>query len=485
MNLSYDVKIWNIEKRRYEHKTTYRVVWLVAKERFSEKFETDALADSFRSDLVAAARRGEAFDTVEGRPVSMLRAENTMTWFEFAQAYVDMKWPRAAAKSRAGNADALATVTAMMLASERGKPDPRVLRRALTGWALNTNRRTSDKPRDVESALKWLRSNTRSVSYLGDVATLRIALETLSLKLDGKQAGAKTVHRKRAVLHNALEYAVELKLLTKNWLPEVKWTAPKEVKAIDKRVVINPGQAGRLLAAVAEQKIDGQPRRSSGPMLKAFFGSMYYAALRPEEAAMLSKADLQLPESGWGELLLSQAAPIAGAAWTDSGARRDRRQLKQRAEGEVRVVPSSPPLTALLHAHLTEFGVASDGRLFRSLAGGELAESTIARVWDKARRAALTPEEYKSPLAKRPYDLRHACVSTWLAAGVPSTQCAEWAGHSVAVLHQIYAKVINGLEAATHERIEKALGWTPSERGRNGGDPPHGTAYGRTQPHRP
>jgi integrase len=67
--------------------------------------------------------------------------------------------------------------------------------------------------------------------------------------------------------------------------------------------------------------------------------------------------------------------------------------------------------------------------------------------------------EYASPLARRPYDLRHACVSTWLAAGVPSTQCAEWAGHSVAVLHQIYAKVIAGLESAAHPRIERALDW--------------------------
>jgi hypothetical protein len=63
-------------------------------------------------------------------------------------------------------------------------------------------------------------------------------------------------------------------------------------------------------------------------MLVAFFAVMYYSGLRPEEAAMLRKANLQLPESGWGELLLSETAPTAGAAWTDSGERRDRRQLK-------------------------------------------------------------------------------------------------------------------------------------------------------------
>jgi len=180
---------------------------------------------------------------------------------------------------------------------------------------------------------------------------------------------------------------------------------------------------------------------------------------------MLGKADLQLGESGWGELLLSGSAPIAGAAWTDSGDRRDRRQLKHRGKGEVRSVPCPPPLTTLLHDHLEKFGVAGDGRLFRSLSGGDLAESTIARVWDKARRAVLTEQEYASVLGRRPYDLRHACVSTWLAAGVPSTQVAEWAGHSVAVLHQIYAKVIAGQEASALARIGLALGLTGDESG--------------------
>ena len=157
-------------------------------------------------------------------------------------------------------------------------------------------------------------------------------------------------------------------------------------------------------------------------------------------------------------------------------------QLKQRAIREVRSVPSPPPLTRILHEHLRRFGTAGDGRLFRNLLGRDLAESTIARVWDKARKAALTEQEYGSPLARRPYDLRHACVSTWLAAGVPSTQCAEWAGHSVAVLHQIYAKVIGGLEAAAHRRIEEALGWEPETREEIGNDQPDSAGPHRTQP---
>jgi hypothetical protein len=37
-------------------------------------------------------------------------------------------------------------------------------------------------------------------------------------------------------------------------------------------------------------------------------------------------------------------------------------------------------------------------------------------------QASPDQREVDSPLAARPYDLRHACVSTWLNAGVPATQ---------------------------------------------------------------
>lgn len=457
---STDVRIWQIKARKNAQGkvTSYRVRWRVASTEHYESRRNRAHAESFRSELVTAASRGEAFLVDEpGLPVSLVRETHRMSWFEFAQRYVDLKWPRAAAKSRAGNADTLATVTPLMLRNVRGQPDTETLRRALTGWVFNTKRRELSKPREIERAVRWLESNTLPVSRLGDPTVLRSVLEQLALRMDGKPASAKTFTRKRSVLHNALEYAVESKVLERNLLPHIKWTAPREAKAIDKRVVVNPRQARRLLEAVGEQRVEGQPRRSSGPGLVAFFGVLYYSGLRPEEAAMLRKSDLRLPESGWGELLLSETAPTAGAAWTDSDQRRDRRHLKQRGRGEVRPVPSPPQLTELLQEHLSRFGTTSDGRLFRSLTGGDLAESTTARVWDRARKAAMTAEEYASPLARRPYDLRHACVSTWLGSGVPSTQVAEWAGHSVAVLHQIYAKCLAGQEDMARRRIEETL----------------------------
>ncbi len=57
----------------------------------------------------------------------------------------------------------------------------------------------------------------------------------------------------------------------------------------------------------------------------------------------------------------------------------------------------------------------------------------------------------------RPYDLRHAAVSTWLNAGVPAAQVAEWAGHSVDVLLRVYVKCIAGQQGEAKRRIEDAM----------------------------
>ena len=61
METSYDVRIWSIHIYKGTSTTTYYVRWKVATRRFKQGFQTSALADSFRSQLVTAARSGEAF----------------------------------------------------------------------------------------------------------------------------------------------------------------------------------------------------------------------------------------------------------------------------------------------------------------------------------------------------------------------------------------------------------------------------------------
>lgn len=154
---------------------------------------------------------------------------------------------------------------------------------------------------------------------------------------------------------------------------------------------------------------------------------------------------------------IRSATPDAGREWTDDGSLRERRQLKHRAEGDSRIVPTHPELTRLLRDHLAKFGTAPDGRLFGGVRGGELPTITYRRAWTKARQASLTAAEQASPLARRPYDLRHACLSTWLNGGVYPTQVAERAGHSVEVLLRIYAECVVGQDELAKRRISEAL----------------------------
>lgn len=466
MATSFNVRFWKTEVYKGKRTTTYWVVWLVAGEKFKEPFKTSALADSYRSKLVTAARNGEGFDTVTGLPPSMSQEGRDMTWYKFACKYVDMKWPDAAATTRRGIAESLVTATSAMLSSNRGKPEDRVIRSALFNWAFNTaHRQTDDVPESVRNTLRWIEQNTRNVSELAEPEVLRPVLNALARKVDGKQPSAATVaNRKRAVLFNALEYAIELKILSKNPIPGLKWKAPKVDHEVDPRAAVNPIQARTLLSNVAKVK-------RSGPRLMACYACSYYSALRPEEAINLRRANITLPAQvwnddtevwedtpdGWGEFHLEKAAPHAGSRWTDTGTIRDQRGLKHRARTTTRPVPIPPELVAILRKHLDTYGTDTDGRLFRGVRGGEVPVRIYNAVWRKTRLATFTPEVAAGPLAQTPYDLRHACVSTWLNAGVEGPRVAKWAGHSLEVLYKVYAKCLHGQEAAAQQRIRDAM----------------------------
>ena len=118
-------------------------------------------------------------------------------------------------------------------------------------------------------------------------------------------------------------------------------------------------------------------------------------------------------------------------------------------------MPIPAELVTILREHMEEFGTAADGRLFRTATGGMIFGTTHSRV--AARTLALTPEQVVSPLAARPYDLRHAAVSLWLNGGVAATEVADRAGHSVEVLLRVYAKCTDGGEEVANRRIDDAL----------------------------
>lgn len=470
--LTYDVRVYEIEVRSDRPKP-YRVRWMVGGQKHSKSFKLKPQADGRRSELMAALRRGEQFDTVQGLPTSELRALNTVTWFTHAQDYARMKWPRAAGKHRASIADALATVTpALVTAGAKSAPKAEVLRTALYAWAFRMARNADGElvPRsqveepstEIVQALAWIAKHSLPVTEAARPARLRKGLEAIALRLDGKGAAENTTRRKRMVLNSAFVYAIEREQLDVNPLKRVDWEPPAVEDEVDFRYVPGPRQARSLIQAVKEQG----PR---GEHLEAFFGCFYYAAMRPGEIASLKDTDCVLPPDTedaaeeWGELLLEESRPEVGSGWTDDGKPYEKRGLKRRARKATRPVPIPPVLVRLIREHTRKFGVATDGRLFRAARGGRVRSTEYCALWDTARTKTLSPEEAKTPLAGVPYSLRHAGISLWINAGVDPVEVARRAGHSPAVLWRFYGKILRGTQQNSNRKIAAALAELDSE----------------------
>ena len=296
-------------------------------------------------------------------------------------------------------------------------------------------------------ALATLRAAAPDASVLGDGVAIRKVLNALALKQDGTPAAEATVIRKRATLHNLLQFAVDAGVIMANPLKTIKRSGPRIRTTVDPRVVINQKQGKALLAGV----------KADHPHLRAYFALMLFAGLRPAEARNVRRRDLELPDEGWGWVLLHSTAQVSGSAWTNDGQATEQRPLKHRSQSETRRVPLNKRAVKILRTHLDTYPCGPDGHLFVSRTGKAgkplsppytslVSVETIGRAWSRARITALSPEQVDSVLARRPYDLRHARLTWWLNAGVPPTQVAKWAGHSVRVLLDVYAGCVDGGE---------------------------------------
>lgn len=462
---SFKVKVRKIRVYEGMRKTSYTVRWVVNGRTFQETYDGEKLAEGRHAELLSKQRRGEAFDVERGLPVTELarvlaeeadqvQQDSSITWYEHCVSYVERRHKWLSGNSRRSVADTLATVMPALLPHAAGRPSAKALRLALYQWAFDKNRRDREElPPEVEGILEWVARHSPTAESLADPDTVLKALEAIGTTLDGGRAAPNTVARKRGVLSSVLGFGVGT-FLDVNPLPAAtkRWNPPKgtSVESIDPRVVINPDQAVSLFAAI-------RTLQPSGPRLVAFFGCLYYAGLRPSEAVELRLENLEsLDSEEEATLVLTRSGATAGRTWTDSGNRRDDRGLKWRSDREIRRVPCAPELALLLRAHIEEFGVTDDGRLFRGLYGGDLSDSVYERVLKRARKEAFTAADAASPLARRPYDLRHACLSSWLNEGIDPPQVAAWAGNSVRVLLAVYAKCVSGREAEARKLAARA-----------------------------
>ncbi len=466
---TFDVRVWSIREVRLKNGSSWQVRWQVVGRASANtrNFRSLSAAQSRHAEIFTAVKKGEAFDVESGLPVSEWRARPQAapapvpagTWLAVAREYVDAKWTEQQAPgTRRSRAEALGAITPALFDASPPEALAKLVREALSGWVFVTGARTSvradgrrvenEPPAGWVEVLDWMERHSRPISDLADVEVARAALMALSRRMDGAYASANTVTRRRLVFRQVIRFAVARGDLDADPVPAAQWTPPRKTAVVDRRVVVDHSRALRLLAAVGEDV----------PQLRAFFACIYYAAIRPGETQELNINQLDLPGTGWGQVTLEANNPEVSPRWSDTpnGPRRAR-ELKHREKGEVRPVPLHPELVAVLRRHIDEHGLAPDGRLFRSRTGGAVKTARYLAVWRAARRRALTPTEVASPLARRPYDLRHAAVSRWLNAGVPPTQIAEWAGHSVRVLLTIYAKCIVGQETRALRLIDDSF----------------------------
>ena len=65
------------------------------------------------------------------------------------------------------------------------------------------------------------------------------------------------------------------------------------------------------------------------------------------------------------------------------------------------------------------------------------------------------PRPARLPTDETPYDLHHSGITWRLNSGVPATEVAAWAGHSVEMFMRVYAQCVVGLEGVWIGRMDQ------------------------------
>jgi integrase len=455
MKPTHQVRFWEIKTMKPDsngklRKRPYGVRWVTAGREHSEWFVTKALAKAHLAKLVQAANKGEAFDVGSGLPESMYRELHSPTLLRVAREFLDDVWAEMSPNSRMRLVDGLA-VAVQGFVDAKINVDPGEVRRALTTVVLPPESARVVPTAELAAIAAWLEQHSRNVSELADETERTNLGRKLLVKLDGGKAKTSTIDTRRSTLIQALSFAVTRAYLETNPFAGVNLTRYQREVAIDPGVVVNPAQARSLLCAVTYARPRGTNRS-----WRPFFATLYFAGTRPGEARFLAEQHCELPASGWGELVLPNSLGNATVRYSD-GEKFQVRPLKHRAEEATRRVPIPPELVRILAEHIDEHGSAPDGRIFSTAEGGPIPNASYTDIWRRARPYGLAPNHVKSPLARRPYDLRHAAVSSWIAAGVPLPEVARRAGHTVQMLTAVYAKVIYGSAAQMNRRIEAFL----------------------------
>jgi integrase len=427
-----DVRVWKIQDRSSSPRVTsaYIVRWVVDGKEHNKSFRIRAQADRYRSRLVVAVQDGEWFDRRTGEPASWRPPADAVQIHVWARRWVLEQWHEWAPRTRRSNVEALCRFLPLVVSG--AAPSPPAGLRAYLRESLQPEG-SVDGEDEVE---RWLVRWGLSLGELNREVLAEVE-RRLSLADSGRPLAVSTAGRYRKVSHACVRRAVELDQITADpWPPSPKGRNRRKARrkrtAVDVRVLPSP----ETMVAV----IDAIPSHQPGSrMYQVMTAVSYYAGLRPSEVVMLRPRALNLSATGWGSIEVVEA----DVDYDEPG----------EPKTDDRTVPIPPRLVGLLQSWVEVHQLGPDDLLFRTRNDRRPAPSNWSRSLQRAYRKVG-----HEPL--RVYDLRHACATTWLRAGVPLGEVARRLGHSVETLVSTYVGALQGDDLAANKLIDAALSTT-------------------------
>lgn len=375
---------------------------------------------------------GEYFDARTGEPESWSPSADEMLVLAWARLWVSHEWESWSPHSRRTAATDLAWFVALALDPKAPAP-PSGIRLYIRDTLDPSVEVDAGDDRERWLATWGLRLGELTRELLADVE------RQLGIGHRGEPLAAVTSRRRRATSHSCVRRAVELgRLESDPWPPTPKGRARRKSAQATERVDVErlPGPA--TMTAILQGMLN---RHRVSRTYQAMSAVAYYAGLRPGEVVMLRARALTLPATGWGRTRVIEADDGTGeAAMPKTG---------------ERWVPISADLVAFLRAWIEANGLGPDDYLFRNTNGRVPEAGTWGTAVHRGCEAAGWP-------AMRVYDLRHACATNWLGAGVKLGETARRMGHSVEVLVRVYAGALEGDDVDANRRIDAACAGTTS-----------------------
>jgi integrase len=423
------IHIYAVQDRRsnLQANRPWVVRWTVDGRERSRSFGRKGEAQRYRSELDRALGDGSRFDPVAGEPLSWRPLLSDLGLHEWARRWLVEEWVEWAPRSRRSTVEVMARFVALAV-DGRSQP-PTDIRRYLQ----RTLAPSTDAARDPKVEA-WL---NRRCLRLGDLdrERTRDLAQRVTLKLDGTPMAAPSAARHRANCHACLIAAVEIGAIeTDPWPRRTRSRSRRKsqrtTRGVDIRSLPSPETMEAAIAAMANDK-------RGSLVYQAMTAVGYYAGLRPSETAMLRVRSLDLPETGWGRIWVTEADDGEGKPADPKTGRRD--------------VPIPPVLVERLANWLNDHDLRDpDALLFLTARGSRPNQQNWNRAWKLALSKVGHP-----PL--RVYDCRHAAATTWLRAGVPLGEVARRMGHSVDTLVANYVGALETDEEISNTKIDQAL----------------------------